>query len=269
MSTIVDQHGRVVVFAEGDILTTDKGLLGFGHAAIIRMASPHEGVYEVLDNPPLLYPDVPPDAGDVCVGIHRSLDNFISDPNYVREGRTISLSTPIKSDGLTDTDWKTKKANVTDAIKTIAEQITCYSKVEFALDILFDLKNVWYCSEIIYRKYWDQGIDLVPATDKAPIFGPKGQVLYGEALRALIARQKNIGTAIKNYSVDGDVSDIVPKQIVSPADRLSVLSRMIDMDKDQSLQEHYAAWATSLLIVTPENLRTSPNVTTIEIYLEA
>lgn len=148
---IVDENGQPVELKNGDVLTTEGGYFGLGHAAIVKKKDDTIEIIEVLDRP----------QGDVHVGVHRTLDQFME--QYEQQDRSVFLSRPKKPDNVSDTDWQDK---LQKAVKEIESKIcTSYPIADFILNVLWNLPDIWYCSELIYEAFKKQSIDLSAAIE--------------------------------------------------------------------------------------------------------
>jgi hypothetical protein len=144
---IEDEQGNPVDLQDGDILTTDGGLLGLGHSAVVRRRNDKIEVIEVLDRQP---------EGDVHVAVHRTLEEFLDD--YEKQGRSVFVSRPKKADGVTQEEFRKKVRAAVDGVA--AEICDSFPIAGYLLNILWNLPDVWYCSEVIYEAYKKASIDL-------------------------------------------------------------------------------------------------------------
>jgi hypothetical protein len=150
---ILDDAGNPVELRTGDIVTSNGGMLGLGHAGLVERRGKDVIVIEVM-----LAPD-----GSVHVQ-ERDICDFIED--YDNQGRETFLSRVKKPPGETDDAWRRKLERVAAYMK---ERVcTRYPVWGFGLDVLFHLPDVWYCSDLVREAFRSEGIALeitVPLRD--------------------------------------------------------------------------------------------------------
>jgi hypothetical protein len=129
----------------GDIVTSNGGMLGLGHAGIIEVRGKRLIVIEVML------------AADGSVHVQeRDLCDFLDD--YDAQNRDVFISRPRQPAGESDRDWAARLQRVVDYTK---ERVcTRYPVWSFALDVLFHLPAVWYCSDLVREAFRREGIEL-------------------------------------------------------------------------------------------------------------
>lgn len=150
---ILDDAGNPVDLQTGDIVTSNGGMLGLGHAGLVARRGNDVIVIEVM-----LAPD-----GSVHVQ-ERDICKFLDD--YEAQGREVFLSRVRKPAGESDDNWRRKLARVAGYMK---ERVcTRYPVWGFGLDVLFHLPDVWYCSDLVREAFHSEGIEIevtVPIRD--------------------------------------------------------------------------------------------------------
>jgi len=142
---ILDENGNPIDLQNGDIMTSDQGLMGLGHAAVVRKRNGKVEVIEVLDTP----------EGDVHVQVNDACD-FIE--RYQAQKRNIFISRPKRPPNLTPEKWNEK---LDEAVKDVESKVcNRYPVWAFVLNAIWDQPNIWYCSEIIWEAFRKRGIDL-------------------------------------------------------------------------------------------------------------
>ena len=175
---LVEKVSRVPVsLGTADILTSDGGGLGLGHAAIVASTVGQEPlVLEVLDTD--IIPG--PMATEVCIGKHRSGVQFVDD--YSAENRRSFLSRVRKPAGWSDEKWFAALTSAASFVRDLARRGVCFSPLEFVLNLLVPLPGVWFCSQVVAAAYRQSGIELATA---APLTRQQD-----EAMRALLQRAR-------------------------------------------------------------------------------
>lgn len=142
---IIEDDGSPADIKTGDIVTTNGGMLGLGHAGIIEVRGKDIVVIEVM-----LAPD-----GSVHVQ-ERDLCDFMDD--YEAQNRDVFISRPKKPENVTDAQWPKKLER---AVKYVKDKVcTRYPVWKYALDLLFHLPEIWYCSDIVWEAFRREGIEL-------------------------------------------------------------------------------------------------------------
>jgi hypothetical protein len=142
---ILDENGKPIDLQNGDIMTSDGGLMGLGHAGVVRKRNGKVEVIEVLDTP----------EGDVHVQVN-DLCDFVE--RYLAQKRNVFVSRPKQPTNVTPKEWEQK---LDEAVKDIESKVcNRYPVWAFVLNALWDQPDIWYCSEIIWEAFRKQGIDL-------------------------------------------------------------------------------------------------------------
>ncbi len=146
---ILDDNGNPVTLKDGDIITSDGGMLGLGHAGIVRVRN---GKIEVLE---LFERQTPEGKVEAHVQINDICD-FLD--RYQKQKRNIFISRPKKPADTSDQDW----ADRLDRIVNYIEEHICnhYPVDHYLFNAIWDMPDVWYCSEIIFEAFKREGIDL-------------------------------------------------------------------------------------------------------------
>ena len=142
---ILEDDGSPADIKTGDIATTDGGMLGLGHAGIIEVREGRIVVIEVMA------------AADGSVHVQeRDLCDFLDD--YEAQDRDVFISRPKKPDDVSNEKWSKKLQGV---VKYVKDRVcTHYPVWKFAMDLLFQLPEVWYCSDIVGEAFRREGIEL-------------------------------------------------------------------------------------------------------------
>lgn len=142
---ILDENGNPIDIQDGDIMTSDGGLMGLGHAAIARKRNGKLEVIEVLDT----------SDGDVHVQVN-DLCDFVE--RYLKQKRNVFVSRPKRPANVTAEQWTKKLAEVVRDVES--KVCNRYPVWAFVLNALWDQPEVWYCSEIIWQAFRKRGIEL-------------------------------------------------------------------------------------------------------------
>jgi hypothetical protein len=142
---IEDDAGNPADIRTGDIVTSNGGMLGLGHAGVIERRGDSYVVVEVML------------AADGSVHVQeRDLCKFLDD--YAAQKREVFISRPRKPAATPDDEWAEKLERVVDYMKQ--RICTRYPVWDFFLDTLFHMPEVWYCSDLVREAFRREGIEL-------------------------------------------------------------------------------------------------------------
>lgn len=142
---LLEDDGSPADIKSGDVITTNGGMLGLGHAGIIEVRGDTIVVIEVMAAP----------DGSVHVR-ERDICDFMDD--YDSQNREVFISRPKKPADTADADWGNKLREVVTYMKS--KICNSYPVWMFAMDALFHLPEVWYCSDLVMEAFRRQGIEL-------------------------------------------------------------------------------------------------------------
>lgn len=142
---ITENDGKKADIKSGDIITSNGGMLGLGHAGIIEVREDCVVVIEVMSTP----------DGSVHVQ-ERDICDFLED--YENQKREVFISRPKQPEDVTIKGWEAKLERVVNYVKD--RICNRYPVWKYALDLLFHLPDVWYCSDIVWEAFKREGITL-------------------------------------------------------------------------------------------------------------
>ncbi len=176
---LLEDDGSPADIKSGDVITSNGGILGLGHAGVIEVRKDCIVVIEVFAAP----------DGSVHVQ-ERDICDFMDD--YDAQGREVFISRPKKPKDTSDQAWDKKLKGAVDYMKS--KVCTHYPVYMFILDALFHLPDVWYCSDLVQEAFRRQGIEFEislnlwdASDDKATrdyMFQQRGEAIrrYGEKM---------------------------------------------------------------------------------------